>query len=325
MTAGELAGILIGAGLAVLGCAAALASLLRPRRGIQLLLAFGATTGLYGIRLLASQAPVRATLGEAWVPWGYVIAVLTYVINIPFTYFVEGVIGPGWKNSTRWVRRVVIAFAVTAILIDLAWGRPEAATVANSWLVLILVSIALGHGLYASRIARVQTILTDRIVVLGAAVFGAFIVNENAGQVVVPGTNIEPIGMLLFVLCLGYVVLRTVFRSQADFAVVQRELETARRIQTSLLPRQLPQLPSLDVAVRFVPMTAVAGDIYDFVHLGPSRLGILVADVSGHGVPAALVASMVKVAFSAQEQHADESQQLGDRESASQEGPPGSR
>ena len=94
---------------------------------------------------------------EAWVSWGYVIAVLTYVINIPFTYFVEGVIGPGWKNSTRWVRRVVIAFAVAAILIDLVWGKPEAATVANSWLVLILVSIALGHGLYASRIARVQT------------------------------------------------------------------------------------------------------------------------------------------------------------------------
>ncbi|HWV95074.1 MAG TPA: hypothetical protein VNZ24_12180 [Vicinamibacterales bacterium] len=61
--------------------------------------------------------------------------------------------------------------------------------------------------------------MTDRIVVLGAAVFGAFIINENAGQVVVPGTNIESIGMLVFVLCLGYVVLRTVFRSQADFAV----------------------------------------------------------------------------------------------------------
>ena len=179
VTAGELASILIGAGLAVLGCAAALASLLRPRRGIQLLLAFGARTGLYGIRLLASQAPVRTTLGETWIPWDYLIACLTYVINIPFTYFVEGVIGPGWKNSTRWVRRVVIAFAMAAILIDLAWARPEAATVANSWLVLILVSIALAHGLYASRIAHVQTILTDRIAVLGAAVFAAFIINRD--------------------------------------------------------------------------------------------------------------------------------------------------
>ena len=53
-------------------------------------------------------------------------------------------------------------------------------------------------------------------------------------------------------------------------------------------------------------MTAVAGDIYDFVQLGPSCLGILVADVSGHGIPAALVASMVKVAFSAQVDHADD-------------------
>jgi serine phosphatase RsbU (regulator of sigma subunit) len=53
-------------------------------------------------------------------------------------------------------------------------------------------------------------------------------------------------------------------------------------------------------------MTAVAGDIYDFVQLGPSCLGILVADVSGHGIPAALVASMVKVAFSAQADHADD-------------------
>jgi sigma-B regulation protein RsbU (phosphoserine phosphatase) len=55
-----------------------------------------------------------------------------------------------------------------------------------------------------------------------------------------------------------------------------------------------------------VPVTAVAGDLYDFVQLGPSCLGILVADVSGHGIPAALVASMVKVAFSAQVDHADD-------------------
>jgi serine phosphatase RsbU (regulator of sigma subunit) len=56
----------------------------------------------------------------------------------------------------------------------------------------------------------------------------------------------------------------------------------------------------LDVAVRYVPMAAVAGDLYDFVEIGPSSLGILVADVMGHGIPAAMVASMVKLAFSVQ-------------------------
>ena len=225
---------------------------------------------------------------------------------MPFTYFVAGIIGPGWKNSTRLVLRAVIAFAIAAILVDLALARPGAASAANSWLVLTLVSIALGHGIYASTIARARTVLTDRIVVLGAAVFALFIVNENVGQPVVPGTNIEPIGMIVFVLCLGYAVVRTVLRAEAAFAGVQRELETARRIQSSLLPRQIPRQSGLDIAVRFVPMTAVAGDIYDFVQLGPSCLGILVADVSGHGIPAALVASMVKVAFSAQVDHADD-------------------
>jgi serine phosphatase RsbU (regulator of sigma subunit) len=51
-------------------------------------------------------------------------------------------------------------------------------------------------------------------------------------------------------------------------------------------------------------MTAVAGDFYDFLKTGEDSLTILVADVSGHGVPAALVASMLKICFAAQREHA---------------------
>jgi serine phosphatase RsbU (regulator of sigma subunit) len=49
--------------------------------------------------------------------------------------------------------------------------------------------------------------------------------------------------------------------------------------------------------VRYAPMTAVTGDLYDFPKVAPNCIGMLVADVTGHGVPGALVASMVKVAF----------------------------
>jgi serine phosphatase RsbU (regulator of sigma subunit) len=47
-------------------------------------------------------------------------------------------------------------------------------------------------------------------------------------------------------------------------------------------------------------MTAVAGDFYDFIFVDDKHIGILVADVSGHGMPAALIASMMKIAFAAQ-------------------------
>jgi phosphoserine phosphatase RsbU/P len=59
----------------------------------------------------------------------------------------------------------------------------------------------------------------------------------------------------------------------------------------------------LTVASRYVPATSVAGDFYDFLFNGDG-LGVLIADVSGHGIPAALSASMVKVAVRAQMQNA---------------------
>jgi sigma-B regulation protein RsbU (phosphoserine phosphatase) len=68
----------------------------------------------------------------------------------------------------------------------------------------------------------------------------------------------------------------------------------------------MPSSPRVRIAARYLPMTAVAGDFYDCLVVDDHRMGILVADVSGHGVPAALIASMVKVAIAAQAPHADD-------------------
>ena len=61
----------------------------------------------------------------------------------------------------------------------------------------------------------------------------------------------------------------------------------------SILPHQLPALAGYDFGARIVPMSAVGGDFYDFIPLEGGRLGIIVGDVSGHGVPAALFMAMV--------------------------------
>lgn len=81
---------------------------------------------------------------------------------------------------------------------------------------------------------------------------------------------------------------------------IEKELETARQIQHSILPSQIPKIAGLDIAARYIPMTAVAGDFYDFIVVDDRHIGILVADVSGHGMPAALIASMLKIALAAQ-------------------------
>src|ERR1700723_1299008 len=91
---------------------------------------------------------------------------------------------------------------------------------------------------------------------------------------------------------------------------IQCEMDTARQIQLSILPREIPAIKGLDIAARYIPMTSVAGDFYDFIRIDEHRIGILVADVSGHGMPAALIASMLKIALSAQGAHAADPAQV---------------
>ncbi len=91
---------------------------------------------------------------------------------------------------------------------------------------------------------------------------------------------------------------------------VNKELDVARRIQTSILPREAASGVGITIATRYLAMTAVAGDFYDFLAVDEDRIGILIADVSGHGIPAALIASMVKIAISAQLAVADNPAQV---------------
>ncbi len=87
---------------------------------------------------------------------------------------------------------------------------------------------------------------------------------------------------------------------------INNELEMARQIQLSILPRETPKIQGLDIVARYLPMTSVAGDFYDFIVVDDKHVGILMADVSGHGLPSALIASMLQVALTAQAGHASD-------------------
>jgi sigma-B regulation protein RsbU (phosphoserine phosphatase) len=87
---------------------------------------------------------------------------------------------------------------------------------------------------------------------------------------------------------------------------INTELEMARQIQLSILPSSTPKIAGMEIVARYIPMTSVAGDFYDFIVVDANHIGILIADVSGHGLPAALIASMLQVALTAQVRHASE-------------------
>ena len=70
---------------------------------------------------------------------------------------------------------------------------------------------------------------------------------------------------------------------------VEQELEVARRIQEALLPKELPRLHGWRITPHYQPAREVGGDFYDFLPLRDDRLGLVIGDVSGKGVAAALV------------------------------------
>ena len=75
---------------------------------------------------------------------------------------------------------------------------------------------------------------------------------------------------------------------------LQQELEIARQVQMSFLPKTDPVVKGLEIASRCVPALEVGGDYYDFVPFGPRKLGIAIGDVSGKGTQAAFYMTLAK-------------------------------
>lgn len=73
---------------------------------------------------------------------------------------------------------------------------------------------------------------------------------------------------------------------------IEHELTIAHSIQESFLPARHPQLGGIDIAAKAVPALQVGGDFYDFISLDEDRLGLVIADVSGKGIPAALLMAL---------------------------------
>ncbi|TGK86174.1 serine/threonine protein phosphatase [Leptospira montravelensis] len=110
------------------------------------------------------------------------------------------------------------------------------------------------------------------------------------------GTAFE---VILFSLALGRrlrFLLEENLMSKNELTAIKKDLETARKIQMRILPDKLPQNQNLTMKVSYQPLYEIGGDFYDFFDFSEG-FGLVIADVTGHGVSAALDSSTVKIAF----------------------------
>jgi len=99
------------------------------------------------------------------------------------------------------------------------------------------------------------------------------------------------------------VSLKLSVRDHEELVSIRRDLKIAHDIQRALLTREMPANSAFDIALKYIPMYELGGDFYDVRMIDDNTLGVLLADVSGHGIPSALICSMLKVAMSFHRDH----------------------
>ena len=102
------------------------------------------------------------------------------------------------------------------------------------------------------------------------------------------------------------VTIQTVrmYDAMAEKQRMEQELRLAQDFQKMLLPKECPRIPGIEIAAANLPALEVGGDFFDFFWLDHDRLGIVIADVAGKGIPGALIMSMVRSVVRAESPHA---------------------
>lgn len=298
----DLARMLFGVLITAAGGLSTLLFLVRIKRKDFSLLYFGIASALYGVRLFISGSSYYMHRR-----WDMADPMISLVIIIPFFLFFVETVSPRWKRFSWAITGVFAAIALFGIYELLLVHNLLLAKVTSNVTALValpIFAVMLFVPLRSS--GREQNILRG-----GLLIFMVFALYTNlAGSRIINGSrDIEFIGFIFFLGCLGYVAVNRTQRNEERLLALNKEMEIARGIQAGLLPEKNFSVKGLSVASSYIPASSVAGDFYDFL-AKDDGLGVLIADVSGHGVPAALSASMVKVAISAQRECAGDPAQV---------------
>jgi phosphoserine phosphatase RsbU/P len=300
MLRGSLLEISIDTSFLVIGLTSCAIAVLRRRPGVRVFLWIGIWSASYGLLHLLDVRAVDAGLP----PW---LRVASPYVRTAIVYLTLVVAACAWLElTTGAMRRAVVALLALSALTAaagmgwfLATGINDRFMRLNNLLAAVFLLMLL-VTLLSKRLFEKYLLLPERgFLVAGTLVFTLEALCVNLTRPLF-GLHTplfyDHLGFLVLLVAFGYSGLTMVLANEHRLLEIQAELEVARQIQTSILPAEVPQVDHLRISATYRPMASVAGDFYEFVPVDNRHAGFLVADVCGHGVPAALIASMLKVA-----------------------------
>jgi phosphoserine phosphatase RsbU/P len=290
--------VCLGAVITTVGLIAAGFSALR-RRLDPLLLWFALFAILYGVRLAIKHQPMwrlgidAPFLARMTMAFGFLVPIPAFLF-----FRTLGLLNKFGKTLIL----VVSPILVTLCLVTLVIGPRPLLDHFNSFVIAISLALFTVELLQNASQSRDTWLIR-----LGLVCFIVCALYENLSDFFpLPYVQIEPFAFMVLLAALGVVAARRTLEREQQLTVIEKELQIAQRIQVSILPGEFPPSRSFRVSARYLPMTAVAGDLYEFLLSDDDEAGLLIADVSGHGVPAALIASMVKMAATSQRSSASD-------------------
>ena len=294
-----MADIIFGPVFLFIGLTACAIAGISRRSGTRIFVWLGIWSALYGAAQL-SQSPVFLPLLPHWLQNSapYVSVVLTYLLVLPSLLSFR-------ELSLGKLRFLLLIFLLTELVIGVV-GSALFITAGSSTRLMfydqlfrIGLLLVLTTVVAVPRLSNKYLVLPDRgVLAAGMLVFTVEALYNSLSHAMGHETTrtLDDLGFAFFLFSFAYVALQLVLANERRLFSVERELSVAREIQRSILPSTLPELKNVRTSAAYRPMTAVAGDFYEFIAVDENRAGFLVADVCGHGVPAALIASMIKVA-----------------------------
>jgi hypothetical protein len=261
----------------------AVIALLRRRSSVRILIWLAVWSGIYGARLLISARSIVSGLS------GSLQGVLA-AVDVIFGYLIVVAALLVWHEFLRGPLQLAIRISILAGLGIAAagvgafflTGSKDAFLLYNN-LLSVTASILFLMVLLFKPSSSFLVLPYRGVLLIGGLIFGAEALYANLPRLFHYRhiAILDHLGFAALLISLIVVAAQMIFANERRLFSIEVDLETARQIQASILPAGVPEIAGLNVAAFYQPMTAVAGDFYDFIPVDRYRAGFLVADVSG--------------------------------------------